>query len=165
MKIIPVESIALLLGVDRFMSEARAIVNLIGNGVATVVIAKSEQAFDAEQNRRALEGHVVSVAPSSTATSGAISYYVTVGLDQTDSKLRDGQTARGTVHTLEKDNVLSVSNAAVHRQGSTTTVVLLTADGSQQTAPFEAGVVGSDRTEVLSGLTEGQRVVLPSGAS
>jgi len=44
--------------VDRFMSEARAIVNLIGNGVATVVIAKSEKAFDAEQNRRALEGHV-----------------------------------------------------------------------------------------------------------
>ena len=59
MKIIPVESIALLLGVDRFMSEARAIVNLIGNGVATVVISKSENAFDVEQNRRALEGHVV----------------------------------------------------------------------------------------------------------
>jgi len=59
MKIIPVESIALLLGVDRFMSEARAIVNLIGNGVATVVIAKSEKAFDAEQNRRALSGRVV----------------------------------------------------------------------------------------------------------
>ncbi len=58
MKIIPVESIALLLGVDRFMSEARAIVNLIGNGVATVVIAKSEHAFDAEQNRRALSGDV-----------------------------------------------------------------------------------------------------------
>jgi aerobic C4-dicarboxylate transport protein len=59
MKIIPIESIALLLGVDRFMSEARAIVNLIGNGVATVVIAKSENAFDVEQNRRALAGHVV----------------------------------------------------------------------------------------------------------
>jgi aerobic C4-dicarboxylate transport protein len=58
MKIIPIESIALLLGVDRFMSEARAIVNLIGNGVATVVIAKSEKAFDVAQNRRALEGHV-----------------------------------------------------------------------------------------------------------
>ncbi len=112
-----------------------------------------------------LDGHVVSIAPSSTANSGAISYYVTVGLDQSDSKLRDGQTARGTVHTLEKDNVLSVANAAVHRQGSTTTVVLLASDGSQQSAPFEAGVVGSDRTEVLSGLTEGQLVVLPSGAS
>ncbi|GAA3330587.1 hypothetical protein GCM10020331_083750 [Ectobacillus funiculus] len=38
--VIPVEGMALLLGVDRFMSEARAITNLIGNGVATVVVAK-----------------------------------------------------------------------------------------------------------------------------
>ncbi|ASJ52339.1 glutamate/aspartate:proton symporter GltP [Brevibacillus formosus] len=43
--IIPVEGIALLLGVDRFMSEARAITNLIGNGVAAVVIAKHENEF------------------------------------------------------------------------------------------------------------------------
>lgn len=43
---IPVEGLALLLGVDRFMSEARAITNLIGNAVATVVIAKSEMAFE-----------------------------------------------------------------------------------------------------------------------
>ncbi|WP_299087257.1 dicarboxylate/amino acid:cation symporter [uncultured Metabacillus sp.] len=43
---IPVEGMALLLGVDRFMSEARAITNLIGNGVATVVVAKSENEFD-----------------------------------------------------------------------------------------------------------------------
>ncbi|MCK9910451.1 cation:dicarboxylase symporter family transporter, partial [Microbacteriaceae bacterium K1510] len=42
---IPVEGIALLLGVDRFMSEARAITNLIGNSVATVVIAKTENEF------------------------------------------------------------------------------------------------------------------------
>ncbi|MFG0212798.1 dicarboxylate/amino acid:cation symporter [Brevibacillus porteri] len=43
--VIPVEGIALLLGVDRFMSEARAITNLIGNGVAAVVIAKHENEF------------------------------------------------------------------------------------------------------------------------
>lgn len=42
---IPVEGIALLLGVDRFMSEARAITNLIGNGVATVVVSKMEKEF------------------------------------------------------------------------------------------------------------------------
>jgi len=42
LKIIPVEGVAILLGVDRFMSEARAITNMIGNGIATVVIAKSE---------------------------------------------------------------------------------------------------------------------------
>jgi len=74
MKIIPIESIALLLGVDRFMSEARAIVNLIGNGVATVVIAKSENAFDAEQNRRALAGHVVLEEDEPLAELPAISH-------------------------------------------------------------------------------------------
>ena len=44
--VVPVEGVALLLGVDRFMSEARAITNMIGNAVATVVIAKSEHAFE-----------------------------------------------------------------------------------------------------------------------
>jgi len=44
-KIIPIEGVAILLGVDRFMSEARAITNLIGNGIATIVVAKSEGEF------------------------------------------------------------------------------------------------------------------------
>lgn len=47
---IPVEGIALLIGVDRFMSEARAVTNLIGNGVATVVVSKSEKEFDETVN-------------------------------------------------------------------------------------------------------------------
>ena len=45
-KVIPLEGLALLIGVDRFMSEARAITNIIGNTVATVVIAKSENAIN-----------------------------------------------------------------------------------------------------------------------
>lgn len=44
--VVPIEGMALLLGVDRFMSEARAITNVIGNAVATVVVAKSENAFN-----------------------------------------------------------------------------------------------------------------------
>jgi aerobic C4-dicarboxylate transport protein len=51
---IPVASIALILGVDRFMSEARALTNLIGNGVATVVVAKWENALDMRRMRREL---------------------------------------------------------------------------------------------------------------
>jgi aerobic C4-dicarboxylate transport protein len=53
---IPVASIALILGVDRFMSEARALTNLIGNGVATVVVAKWEGALDEARMRTMLEG-------------------------------------------------------------------------------------------------------------
>ena len=52
---VPVEGLALVLGVDRFMSEARAIVNVIGNGVATIVIAKSEGTFDEAKRVEAVE--------------------------------------------------------------------------------------------------------------
>lgn len=47
--ILPIEGIALLLGIDRFMSSLRASTNLIGNGVATVVIAKIEKEFDEQK--------------------------------------------------------------------------------------------------------------------
>ena len=45
-KVVPVEGLTLLLGVDRFMSEARALTNFIGNGVATIWIANNEKEFD-----------------------------------------------------------------------------------------------------------------------
>jgi aerobic C4-dicarboxylate transport protein len=55
---IPVEGIALLLGVDRFMSEARAITNLIGNGVATVVVSKMENEFHSPVEQKLRETNV-----------------------------------------------------------------------------------------------------------
>jgi len=53
---IPVAGLTLLLGVDRFMSEARAITNLIGNAVATMVIAKWDGALDLERANAILNG-------------------------------------------------------------------------------------------------------------
>ena len=56
-KVIPIEGLALLLGVDRFMSEARAITNFIGNGVATIWLANNEKEFDRKKMAYAF-GHV-----------------------------------------------------------------------------------------------------------
>ena len=53
---IPVAGLALIVGIDRFMSEARALTNLIGNGVGTVVIAKWDGALDARRMNRILDG-------------------------------------------------------------------------------------------------------------
>jgi len=53
---IPVAGLALILGIDRFMSEARAITNFIGNGVATVVVAKWENELDKDQMAIAMKG-------------------------------------------------------------------------------------------------------------
>jgi len=51
---IPVAAIALILGIDRFMSEARAITNIIGNTVATIVVAKSENEIDLKVAKEAM---------------------------------------------------------------------------------------------------------------
>jgi aerobic C4-dicarboxylate transport protein len=58
MKVIPVEGLALLIGVDRFMSEGRALINFIGNAVATVVVSKSENSINMETYRRVVESAV-----------------------------------------------------------------------------------------------------------
>lgn len=56
LKVIPLEGLALLIGVDRFMSEGRAIINFIGNSVAAVIIAKSENAIHWPTYKRVVEG-------------------------------------------------------------------------------------------------------------
>jgi len=60
---IPVAGLALILGIDRFMSEARALTNLIGNGVATVAVSKWEGELDHEQLQRVMNRNVESEAP------------------------------------------------------------------------------------------------------
>jgi aerobic C4-dicarboxylate transport protein len=66
MNVVPIEGIALLLGVDRFMSQARAITNIIGNGVATLVISRSENEFDERMRASA----VVELAEARMVPSG-----------------------------------------------------------------------------------------------
>ena len=55
---IPVAGMALILGIDRFMSEARALVNVIGNGVATIVISRSEGELDSARLNAVLNGKI-----------------------------------------------------------------------------------------------------------
>jgi aerobic C4-dicarboxylate transport protein len=52
---VPVAGLALILGIDRFMSEARALTNLIGNGVATIVVARWTGDLDTDRLRQVLE--------------------------------------------------------------------------------------------------------------
>jgi aerobic C4-dicarboxylate transport protein len=51
---IPIASLALLVGVDRFMSECRALTNLVGNGVATLVVARWDKDLDQQTLAREL---------------------------------------------------------------------------------------------------------------
>ena len=62
---IPVESLAILLGIDKFMSECRALTNLIGNGVATIVISRWEGELDV---KAAARHHGASRSPSARSS-------------------------------------------------------------------------------------------------
>ncbi|MGD0868644.1 MAG: dicarboxylate/amino acid:cation symporter [Bryobacteraceae bacterium] len=55
---VPVAGLTLLLGVDRFMSEMRALTNLVGNGIATVVVAKWEKEINTDRMTRVLNGEI-----------------------------------------------------------------------------------------------------------
>jgi aerobic C4-dicarboxylate transport protein len=60
-KVIPMEGLALLLGVDRFMSEARSLTNFIGNGVATIFIANNEKEFDRNKMTTAFDKEIYEI--------------------------------------------------------------------------------------------------------
>lgn len=69
---VPVAGLALIIGVDRFMSEARALTNLIGNGIATVVVAKWEGALDTTRMHRLLNGGAVEEPSPESASEAAV---------------------------------------------------------------------------------------------
>jgi aerobic C4-dicarboxylate transport protein len=68
---VPVAGLALILGIDRFMSEARALTNLIGNGVATIVVAKWTGDLDADRMLRHLDGETEAEAEAPEAVLDA----------------------------------------------------------------------------------------------
>ncbi|MSU66520.1 MAG: C4-dicarboxylate transporter DctA [Opitutus sp.] len=73
MKTIPVEGMVLILGVDWFMAQARSMTNMVGNAVATVVVAKWENEFDDARARRVLNGEVPDPAAGPGSTSSSLS--------------------------------------------------------------------------------------------
>ena len=109
-----------------------------------------------------LTGSVLSVSPTATAISGVISYYVTVVLPKGDPRLKSGMTAQAEVLTKEIPGVLAVPSAAVRTQNGTSVVTVLDPDGTQRTVTVQTGATGDGKTQILSGVTEGQQVVLPA---
>jgi aerobic C4-dicarboxylate transport protein len=83
---VPVAGLALLLGIDRFMSEARAITNLIGNGVATMVIARWEGALDLPHARSVLAEDTDLAAEEPEALADALAGFLPQVPEPVDAK-------------------------------------------------------------------------------
>ncbi|WP_326536338.1 dicarboxylate/amino acid:cation symporter [Pseudorhodoferax sp.] len=73
---VPVAGLALILGIDRFMSEARALTNLIGNGVATVVVGKWTKDLDTDRMNRVLNNETADEADAPEAVLDKVEHHM-----------------------------------------------------------------------------------------
>jgi multidrug efflux pump subunit AcrA (membrane-fusion protein) len=111
-----------------------------------------------------LAAHVSSIAAVGTSSNGVVSYDATLTLDQTDPRVKPGMSASASVITGQASGV-TVPNQAVNAAGSLGTVDVLQNGKSVQKAVI-VGLRGNSRTQIVSGLTPGQqlvvRITLPS---
>lgn len=110
---------------------------------------------------RTLRGRVRSIDLTSTTVNQVVAYGVTIELDDRPARVRIGQTAVAVVVTDRASDVLVVPSAAVQTVGGQSTVTVMR-NGQQVSVPVEVGLEGDQQTEIVSGLSEGERVVIPS---
>ena len=101
------------------------------------------------------------IDPNATTANDVVTYGVTLSLKDRPDAARPGQSVQVTVTLDTAENVVAVSALAVTSAGNRNTVTVLE-NGSQVVRPVEVGLRGDQLVEITSGLTEGDRVVLPS---
>ena len=106
-----------------------------------------------------LTGTVSSIGVLDVSTTSEPSYTVEIALDATQERLFDGASAQVVVQVAGVDDVLTVPTSAVRTTDGATTVQVLDGD-TPSAVEVEVGAVGAERTEILSGLSEGDEVVL-----
>jgi len=113
---------------------------------------------------REFEGKVAAIYPKAVIQENVVNYDVVVQVDRASGGfLRPEMTANVTVFLEARENVLSVPNKAIKREGGKS-VVYVFSDGKPQPRNIKVGWKDSQYTEVLSGLSEGETVLLDAPA-
>jgi len=106
-----------------------------------------------------IKGRVAFISPTGTTLIGVVSYETRITLDNPDERLRDGMSATAEVIIERRDDVLMIPNRAI-RGTLENPKVLVLADEQQEEREIILGLTDGINTEVLSGLDEGEKVVL-----
>jgi hypothetical protein len=126
----------------------------VGQPATVTVNAASGEQFSARVS------HIGVLSSSSGGSSSAVSYPVTLTLVQTGKALKAGMSATADIITSQVTGIAIPSQAL---SGSTVTVE--TKDGKQSTRQVQTGVVGDSTTQIISGLSVGDTVVVRSTAA
>lgn len=111
-------------------------------------------------NDKEISGVLTAVDTVETVTNNVVEYGVTIRLDDS-SGVKLGQTSDVVITTGSNNGVLRVSSSALTTIGNQTTATVQHDDGTTDTVTVTVGLQGDSETEVLSGLSEGDIVVLP----
>lgn len=106
-----------------------------------------------------LRGKVTFISQIGTVEAGVVGYDTTVTLENPDEELRDGMSATAEIILDRRDDVLLIPNRAI-RGSLTNPVVVVVTDGQVEERQATLGLSDGISTEVLSGLNEGERVVV-----
>ncbi|MHB1533815.1 MAG: efflux RND transporter periplasmic adaptor subunit [Acidimicrobiales bacterium] len=106
-------------------------------------------------------GSVTAIDPTPTVVSNVVTYDVTISLVNPPASVKSGMTASVAVTVASRTGVLELPSAAITTTGRRSTVTVLSG-GKQVVRPVTIGLVGDTTTQILSGLSAGQAVVLPS---
>jgi macrolide-specific efflux system membrane fusion protein len=107
-------------------------------------------------------GQVVAVDPTATAGGGTVTYGVTVSLPNPPSGAKAGQTVTVSVITGNVENAVQVNAAAVTSTGNRHTVAVVGAGNRPENRRVQVGLEGDEAYQITSGLTAGERVVVPA---
>jgi hypothetical protein len=97
----------------------------------------------------------IGVLPSSSGSSSAVSYPVTLVLEQSSSKLKSGMSATADIVTSQANGITIPTQALT---GST--VMVETSTGTRETRTVQTGVTGDSSVQIVSGLNAGDKVVI-----
>ena len=111
-----------------------------------------------------LAAHVTALATLPTTSGGVVSYDVTVHLDQLHFGLRPGMTASTQIVVSQAQGAVSLPSSAISRAGAQSTVTVVKG-GKDVVEPIVTGIVGDSATQVVSGLSGGEQVVISTSTS
>ena len=126
--------------------------------VDEITVGQSAQVLPAG-SQEAVPGKVTAVAPVATVSSGVATFPVTVVLNGTNPSLRSGMSASVNIIVNQVVQVLTVPTSAVHTTGAGSTVQVLV-NGRAQARSVTVGASDATRTQILSGVSDGDQVVI-----
>ncbi len=133
------------------------------NEIDALNVKKDQKAtltFDVFAEEKKFTGKVSKVDTLGTTTQGVTTYQTEITLDSIEPTIKPGMTVSADIITESKDNVLLVPNSAIKTSGETNFVQVLADDGTINNIAVEVGLASTDQTEIISGVSEGDKVVI-----